>query len=145
MAAPDRGCVKTRQCHERTNVGRSDRAVCDSFVIRRGRMTPQFEIDPRFYTASTLSSLSVFIKADGQRMRSTGDRGGSRESCDLLATSHHWITSSARTSSDCGIVRPSAFAVFRLMTSSNFVGCSIGRSPGFPPLSILSTKLAAFR
>jgi len=27
-------------------------------------------------------------------------------------------------SSDCGIVRPSALAVLRLMTSSNFVGCS---------------------
>jgi hypothetical protein len=32
-----------------------------------------------------------------------------------------------------------AFAVFKLMTSSNFVGCSPGRSPGFVPLRILST------
>ena len=32
------------------------------------------------------------------------------------ATVHHSITSSARSSSDCGIVRPSALAVFRLIT-----------------------------
>ena len=49
------------------------------------------------------------------------------------------ITSSARASSDGGIVRPSALAVLRLMTSSNFVGCSTGRSPGLAPLRILST------
>jgi hypothetical protein len=39
---------------------------------------------------------------------------------------------------DCGILRPRAFAVLRLMTSSNFVGWSIGRSPGLAPLRILS-------
>src|SRR5207253_1833377 len=32
-----------------------------------------------------------------------------------------------------GIVRPSAFAVLRLMTSSNLVGCSTGRSAGLAP------------
>jgi hypothetical protein len=34
-----------------------------------------------------------------------------------------------------GMVRPSAWAVFRLMTSSNWVGWCIGSSPGFAPLS----------
>ena len=33
----------------------------------------------------------------------------------------------------------SALAVVRLMTSSNFVGCSTGISPGFVPRKILST------
>ena len=42
----------------------------------------------------------------------------------------HSITSSARASSDCGTVRPSALAVLRLMTSSNLVGCCTGRSAG---------------
>ena len=37
--------------------------------------------------------------------------------------SPYWITSSARPSSDGGIVSPSALAVLRLMTSSNLVGC----------------------
>jgi len=36
----------------------------------------------------------------------------------------HWITSSARASTDGGIVRLRAFAVLRFMTSSNVVGCS---------------------
>jgi hypothetical protein len=38
------------------------------------------------------------------------------------------ITSSARSRIDSGIVMPSALAVLRLTTSSNLVGCSIGRS-----------------
>ena len=46
------------------------------------------------------------------------------------------ITSSARRSSDCGIVRPSAFAVLRLMTSSNIVGRTTGKSAGLSPLRI---------
>ncbi len=51
----------------------------------------------------------------------------------------HSMTSSARARSKGGIVRPSALAVLRLMTSSNFVGCSTGKSDGFAPLRILST------
>src|SRR5262249_58214727 len=58
---------------------------------------------------------------------------------------HYSITCSARASSDGGIVRPSALAVLRLMTSSNFVGCSMGRSAGFVPLRILLTYRAACR
>src|SRR5499427_5728568 len=52
---------------------------------------------------------------------------------------HYSITWSARASTDGGMVRPRALAVLRLMTSSNFVGCSTGRSPGLAPLRILST------
>src|SRR5262245_13442057 len=57
---------------------------------------------------------------------------------------HHWMISSARTRMDCGIVRPRALAVLRLMTSSNFVGCSTGRSAGLAPLRILATNVAAW-
>src|SRR6516164_1487972 len=49
---------------------------------------------------------------------------------------HHSITSSAATSNVCGIARPSAFAVLRLTTSSNFTVCWTGKSSGFSPLSI---------
>src|SRR5450759_4913553 len=54
---------------------------------------------------------------------------------------HHLysITSSARASSDGGTVRPSTLAVLRLITSSNLVGCWIGRSEGLVPLRIRST------
>jgi hypothetical protein len=40
------------------------------------------------------------------------------------------MTSSARTSTAGGIVNPNALTVLLLMTSSNFVGCSTGRSAG---------------
>jgi len=40
----------------------------------------------------------------------------------------------AIASSVGGIVRPSVFAVFRLITSSNLVDCTTGRSAGFPPV-----------
>src|SRR5262249_25456939 len=46
----------------------------------------------------------------------------------------HSITSSARPSNGRGIVRPSAFAIFRLTAISIFVACSTGRSAAFSPL-----------
>src|SRR5262249_3335856 len=49
---------------------------------------------------------------------------------------HHSITS-ARASSVGGIVRPSALAVLRLITSANLLGCMTGKSAGFSPLRIL--------
>jgi hypothetical protein len=46
----------------------------------------------------------------------------------------HLITRSALASTFGGIVRPICFAVLRLITSSNLVGCSTGRSAGLAPL-----------
>src|SRR6185295_1061340 len=57
----------------------------------------------------------------------------------------HLITLSALASTLGGIVRPICLAVFRLITSSNFVGCSMGRSAGLAPFRILSTYVAARR
>ena len=51
----------------------------------------------------------------------------------------HRITSSAWKRMRGGIVRPRALAVLRLITSSNFVGCSTGSLAGLAPLRILST------
>src|SRR5262245_15260780 len=45
------------------------------------------------------------------------------EQRDELASPDHSITSSARASSDGGTSRPSTFAVFRLIVSSNLIGC----------------------
>src|SRR5262245_1838500 len=59
------------------------------------------------------------------------------EQHDELAAPDHSITSSARASSVGGTSRPSDLAVLRLITSSNCVGCTTGRSAGFSPLSIL--------
>src|SRR5262245_8747391 len=65
----------------------------------------------------------------------------SAEQRDERASSHS-ITSSARASSVGGTSKPKALAVFRLTTNSNLVPCCTGRSAGFAPLRILSTKLA---
>jgi hypothetical protein len=56
-----------------------------------------------------------------------------------LVFRHHLITLSALYSKDCGMVRPICFAVLRLITNSNFVGCSTGKSAGLAPFKILST------
>jgi len=55
------------------------------------------------------------------------------------------ITSSASATRFGGTVRPRFFAVLRLMTNSNLVGCSTGRSAGLAPCRILLTKSAACR
>src|SRR5262249_20919789 len=57
---------------------------------------------------------------------------------DELASSHS-MTSSARARIDGGTVRPSAFAILRLTTSSKVVGCCTGRSAGLVPLRIRLT------
>jgi hypothetical protein len=49
------------------------------------------------------------------------------------------ITSSARVSTEEGIVMPSALAVFKLMTNCKVVGSCTGSSAGFAPFSIWTT------
>jgi hypothetical protein len=71
-----------------------------------------------------------------------GPKGANKRLMHRSKQQLYSITSSARVSSVGGTMMPSAFAVFKLMTSSNLVGCSTGRSAGFAPLKILSTKAA---
>src|SRR5262245_64389165 len=54
------------------------------------------------------------------------------------------ITSVAWKRSVGGIVRPRAFAVLRLITSSNVIACSTGISAGLAPFSILSRRTGAW-
>ena len=58
---------------------------------------------------------------------------------DDEVASPHSITSSAVASSKGGTVTPSAAAVFRLITRSNFSGRCIGKSVGLAPCRILPT------
>src|SRR6516225_9624623 len=60
------------------------------------------------------------------------------EQRDELAASDHSMTSSASESRLSEILMPSALAVLRLITVSNLVGCSTGRSAGFAPLRIFA-------
>src|SRR4029453_8250351 len=57
----------------------------------------------------------------------------------------HSITSSARKSTEGGMVRSRDFAVLRFTANSNFVGCSTGRSAGLTPLRTLATMIADCR
>jgi hypothetical protein len=50
----------------------------------------------------------------------------------------HSITLSARANNASGTVTPIALAVFRLITSSNLVGCSTGMSATLVPLKSLT-------
>src|SRR5262249_31922140 len=66
------------------------------------------------------------------------------EKHDELAPPHS-ITSSAISRKSRVMGRPSAFAAFRLITSSNLVGCCTGNSAGLAPLRILSMYGAVCR
>src|SRR5499426_1305984 len=77
-----------------------------------------------------------------RRKRPRGSRAA--EQRDEFAAFHS-ITSSARCCKNQGTSRPSALAVLRLITSSNFEGCTTGISAGFPPCKILTTNAAARR
>src|SRR6516164_8347854 len=76
------------------------------------------------------------------RTRRNGPRRRAAEQRDELASRHHSITSSARASKIGEISKPKALAVLRLITNSNLVPCWIGKSDGFAPLRMLSTKVA---
>src|SRR5262249_23595835 len=66
------------------------------------------------------------------------------EQSDEGAPSHS-ITSSARASSVGDTSIPSAFAVARLMTKSNLVGCTTGKSAGLAPLRMRAAYMPAWR
>ena len=75
------------------------------------------------------------MSALGHKRTFAVQNGMRNTSCPLCANSGHGRsysnTSSARASKDCGTVRPSAFAVPRLITNTNFDDSTTGRSPGF--------------
>src|SRR3990167_2940196 len=93
----------------------------------------------------TASAFGKRQKADARylvgsvcaRHERPGQGHGGEGNGESLAS--HRITSSARSSSSGGTVRPSALAVFTFITSSNLVGCSTGRSPGLAPRTTLLT------
>src|SRR5262249_33383989 len=84
---------------------------------------------------SDTRNLPGLLRLSSER-RGEEAAGHGTEECSAF---HYSITRSARASSDGGIVSPSAFAVLRLMTSSNFVGCSTGRSAGLAPFKTRAT------
>ena len=82
----------------------------------------------------TYHRQSLLLRAGGEQW----ERGRARGEPEEVAAPHS-MTSSARASSEGGIVSPKAFATLRLRPREILGGCWIGRSPGLAPRSILST------
>ena len=93
-----------------------------------------------------LRRWSQILRAEPRRMGRPPERGAMfvRVTClhpktftiaDIGCLFDHLVGAAAGR---CRDLRPSAFAVLRLMISSNLVGCSTGRSAGLAPLKILS-------
>ena len=84
---------------------------------------------------ATIRRRGTFSRACAQPARPR--LGSARLHPSLGVKSSYSMTSLARARIDCGIVRPSILAVFRLTTSSKAVGCWTGKSAGLAPWSIL--------
>ena len=105
--------------------------------IRRGRCASQLRtksavVSAEQGSAETAGNGKAFAASVAGSRRGPAIAG---TACQSLAAPYS-ITSSARDRIDGGMVRPSAFAVLRLMTNSNVVGCTTGRSAGLAPLRI---------
>src|SRR3974377_2069888 len=83
------------------------------------------------------SDLAIVVVDSLKRLTPTGRLEKRTHAVQQLP--RYSITSSARCRKNKGTSRPSALAFLRLITSSNFVGNSIGKFPAFSPLRILST------
>src|SRR5204862_7738217 len=93
----------------------------------------------RFYLASSPRNLARHL---GFTDRSRTDRLVDRFLKEPYYGRAYSFSSSARASTDGGMARPSAFAVFVLTTSRNVVGCCTGRSAGLAPRRMRSTQSA---
>src|SRR5215468_1578353 len=91
-----------------------------------------FRSDPKIANAYPLIRLG---KRHAKRRGLRPCRCCAAEQRDEVAPLHS-ITSSARASSVGGTSRPSAFAAWRLMTSSNLLDCTTGRSAGLVPFKM---------
>src|SRR5712664_4108920 len=77
--------------------------------------------------------------------RTFSDTVGMPQRCQTRKLRSQSITSSARRRRAGGIWMPKDRAVAELMTNSNAVGCSIGRSLGFAPFKMSAAYVPIFR
>jgi hypothetical protein len=102
-------------------------------------------IDPAKTTQRVISVISsrgtdvrYYPKSDRESDMLTGRYVPKADILRCDKKTRYSITLSAATIRSCGIVRPSALAVFRLTTRSNFVGRSTGKSADFGPVTAAS-------
>src|SRR5262249_54107342 len=104
-------------------------------VPRLIQATPKGDY-PRSWFGFRRSSVKQSNHRHRRLLRARHDRPPRRaaEQRNEVAPPDHSITSSAMASSVDGTVRPRMRAVSTLMTSSNLVACTTGKSEGFSPL-----------
>jgi hypothetical protein len=104
----------------------ADRVRCLKWVIRVGSRRSRYERHVRFgpFATDLLRPSNPPVSAMS-----------CREQMQQHRSQTYSITSSARASSSGGISKPNAFAVAILITSSNLVPISTGRSPAFSRLA----------
>jgi hypothetical protein len=120
---------------ERTGVSDEPFSQKEPFAVRQLTVAKR-----RFGSFTSFSTLSDHVGSYPNNDQ-TGDppRRSKRANRDQGAPQQnelYSITSSAAFNRPSGTLRPSALAVLRLMTSSNFVPCTTGKSAGFSPLRI---------
>ena len=81
-----------------------------------------------FRAVSAITQKASAIAHGRRSLGAISDRSAGQRRC------RYSITSSAIASTLAGISKPSAFAVLRLMTRLNLVGCITGKSAGRSPL-----------
>src|SRR5262249_52934479 len=119
-------------------------AKCDHNILSLDKSNFAQSLMKSSHHASGFTGRSAAEKSDHRhgllRARRERPRGGrAADQRDEFTAFDHSITSSARASSVGGISRPSALAVFRLITSSYLVGYCTGKSAGLSPLRMRST------
>src|SRR5262245_51104233 len=116
------------------------RAILDSEILPFHIPKVAQSFSKRFEISCVEFGGNCFQHADAMHalrpLRNRGKRPHGRRAAkqrDEVAPFHS-ITSSAMARSEGGTVRPSIRAVPVLMTNSNLLDCTIGRSAGFAPL-----------
>ena len=126
--SPARSLSRSDECRRARGIARVRRAGAGEHSPLSGNMCrcgayPQIVEAVNLAGAETAHRLTPFVLSSRRRQVGTGARPTVKvqASSSLAPGRHgpatHSITSSARERIDCGMVRPSALAVLRLMTS----------------------------
>src|SRR5262249_60609576 len=93
------------------------------------------------YRTDVAAAGKVYRQYRGRQSSGSGPKGvrpsAARSEMNSRPAAHS-ITLSARARNAGGTVKPSALAVFRLMTNSNMVGCATGRWARLVPLMVFA-------
>jgi hypothetical protein len=108
----------------------------------KGTLSPRAPFSEAAGAARAAFYYNALGPRDARHTTTIAIEGGCPVELPDIETLGNWApgdysnTSSAVSTRSCEIVRPKLLAVFRLMTSSNFVGCWTGNSAGLAPLRI---------